>query len=99
MQFVGAFGFTYSAVGGFGIGLLRLRIIQAGVTNKSFLCVNVIGEWLKIENASSFTGIRGNGTIRNTWCLALIILTGSWAVVVTITYTYVVSSKKTSFVQ
>ena len=35
LQFVAAFGFTYSAVGGFGIGLLRLRIIQAGVTNKS----------------------------------------------------------------
>ena len=36
LQFVAAFGFTYSAVGGFGIGLLRLRIIQAGVTKKSF---------------------------------------------------------------
>ena len=89
-----AFGFTYSAVGGFGIGLLRLRIIQAGVTNKSlFFCEHYC------ENSGSFTGIRGNGTIRNTWCLALIILTGSWVVVVTITYTYVVSSKKTSFVQ
>ena len=42
LQFVIAFGFTYSAVGGFGIGLLRLRIIQAGVTNKTSYSANVI---------------------------------------------------------